>query len=340
MSLWITNTSPELARWWHPVARAVDLGDEPIQVHLLGQAWAVARTAAGLVALRDSCPHRRAPLSAGRVVGDVIECPYHGWRFGVDGSCQLVPALGPGSALPAKARAGSAWGVTERYGLIWVAPEEPAGPIIDLPSWDDPWRSRVDMEVFAGRYGAALLIDNQLDMGHFPFVHAATFGSPEGQLLPPYQVEREGWGFVARARTSITAANDPAVARGERGAEQYRDMTYRYQAPYSLELRLDYPIMGGSTVISFFAQPEDEEHSRFYATLSFEQPGGFDEVELAERVKFEYQVVGEDMDLQAAFGDLRLPLHPGAETHTRADRSSVEYRRILTELLQLAGGPA
>jgi phenylpropionate dioxygenase-like ring-hydroxylating dioxygenase large terminal subunit len=333
--LWITNTSPELARWWHPVARSGDLGDEPIQVQLLGTPWAVARTESGLVAFVDSCPHRRAPLSQGTVIGSEIQCPYHGWRFGIDGSCTLVPALGVGATIPGRSRAQAAWGVTERYGLIWLAAEEPVAPIIELPSWDDPERSRVDMEVFAGRYGAALLIDNQLDMGHFPFIHAATFGNAEGELLPPYQVERDGWGFVAQASIAITAANDPAVARGERPPVQYRDMTYRYQAPYSLELRLDYPVMGGSSIITFFAQPEAEDRCRFYATLSFAQPGGFDELELAERVKFEYQVVAEDMDLQASYGDIRLPLHPGVETHTRADRSSVVYRKILTELLRL-----
>ncbi|HHL42129.1 MAG TPA: Rieske (2Fe-2S) protein, partial [Hellea balneolensis] len=37
-----------------------------------------------IFALRDICPHRAAPLSAGRIVKDSVECPYHGWRFGFD----------------------------------------------------------------------------------------------------------------------------------------------------------------------------------------------------------------------------------------------------------------
>jgi phenylpropionate dioxygenase-like ring-hydroxylating dioxygenase large terminal subunit len=331
----ITNVSAPLARWWHPVARSSELGDQPIRVLLIGTAWAVARTDAGLLAVVDRCPHRRAPLSAGQVIGDQLQCAYHGWRFGADGRCGLIPALGPDGKIPASAGVRAAWGVTERYGLIWIAPEEPVAPMIELPDWDDPERSRVDMEVFSGRYGAALLIDNQIDMGHFPFLHAATFGTPAGEVLPPIEIEREPWSFTARARVPITAANDPAVAAGERPAQQYRDMTYRYQAPFSLELRLDYPVMGGSTLISFFAQPEAEDRCRFYATLSFDQPGGFDELALAERVKFEYQVVAEDMDLQIRFDDLSLPLGPGAEAHTRADKPSIEYRRILRDLLAL-----
>jgi phenylpropionate dioxygenase-like ring-hydroxylating dioxygenase large terminal subunit len=333
MSLWITNTSPELARWWHPVARTGELGENPIRVHLLGTPWVVARSGAGLMAMIDRCPHRRAPLSAGRIVDDNLVCAYHGWRFGADGHCRLVPALGPGARLPATASASAAWGVTERYGLIWLAPEEPVCPIIDLPEWDDQERSRIDMEVYSGRYGAALLIDNQVDMAHFPFLHAASFGSPEGEIAPPTEIVRHQWGFTATAQIPITAGNDPAAARGDRPVRQHRNMVYRYLAPYSLELRLEYPVMGGSTLIYFFAQPESDERCSLYITLSFQQPGGFDETELAGRLKFEYQVLGEDMDLQVKFDDLRLPLDPGIETHTRADKAALEYRRILRDLL-------
>jgi phenylpropionate dioxygenase-like ring-hydroxylating dioxygenase large terminal subunit len=333
MTSWITNTSPELAAWWHPVARVSEVGDEPTRVWLLGQPWAIARTDAGLMAVIDRCPHRRTPLSAGRVIGDQLECAYHGWRFGTDGRCRLIPAVGVDAPVPSGAHVQSAWGVVERYGLIWLAPEKPTAPIIDLPSWDDESRHRVDMDVFVGRYGAALLIDNQLDLGHFPFVHAATFGSPSGQVVPAVEVERGPWEFTARSRVSITAANDPGVRTGDRPAQQYRDMVYRYKAPYSLELRLDYPMMGGSMIVTFFAQPESEDRCRFYATLSFEHPDGLDEQALEERVKFEYEVVAEDMDLQAKFDDIRLPLAPGSELHTKADKTSIEYRRILKELL-------
>jgi phenylpropionate dioxygenase-like ring-hydroxylating dioxygenase large terminal subunit len=333
VSLSISNTSKELSRWWHPVARSDELGDEPIRVSLLGVSWAVARTPDGLLALVDRCPHRRAPLSAGRMVDDELACPYHGWRFGADGGCRLIPALGPGARLPTTAKVRAAWGVSERYGLIWLAPEEPMMPIMDVPDWDDPERSRIDMDVFSGRYGAALLIDNQLDMGHFPFVHAGTFGSPDGEVVSSTEMTRDPWGFTLSTQIPITATNDPAALRGEHPVQQYRDMVYRYCAPYSLELRLDYPVMGGSTIITFFAQPETEDRCRLYITLLFQQPGGFGEGELTDRLKFEYQVIAEDLDLQARFDDLHLPLDPGAEVHTRADRASIEFRRILRDVL-------
>ena len=45
-------------------------------------------------ALRDSCPHRGVPFSAGKMTADgTVECPYHGWRFGTDGVCKMIPSL-------------------------------------------------------------------------------------------------------------------------------------------------------------------------------------------------------------------------------------------------------
>lgn len=43
----------------------------------------------------DECPHRMAPLSLGRIdpVTQLLECPYHGWRFDVNGTIQCIPQL-------------------------------------------------------------------------------------------------------------------------------------------------------------------------------------------------------------------------------------------------------
>ena len=67
---------------------------------LLGEPVLLGRDHAGTAfALRDICPHRGVPLSAGRIRDDnSVECPYHGWRFRKDGVCSKIPSLVPGQA--------------------------------------------------------------------------------------------------------------------------------------------------------------------------------------------------------------------------------------------------
>jgi phenylpropionate dioxygenase-like ring-hydroxylating dioxygenase large terminal subunit len=308
---------------------------------LVGEPWVAVRLDSGLAVLKDRCPHRLAPLSAGSVVEGELQCGYHGWRFCADGGASLIPSLGRGATLPPRARAERPFGVIERWGLIFVAIEE---PLIDLPELpevpitpDDETRT-VRMGPYEGRYGAALLIDNQIDVSHFAFLHRGTFGSEEATEPPPYEVQRRPWGFAVDLSIPITAANDPGVAAEFRPLAQYRDMSYRYHAPFHLTLTLSYPVMGGSNTIVFWVQPQTADSCRFYITMHLWQPGGFTDDELAQRVEFEERVVAQDLEFQCRFDELGLPLSVTTECHVKSDRASVEYRRLLRTLVSEAAG--
>ena len=85
---------------WYFAALSAELKAGKLQrCEILGQPVLLGRTQAGQVyALRDICPHRAAPLSAGRLRpdgqgGEAVECPYHGWRFRTaDGACAGIPS--------------------------------------------------------------------------------------------------------------------------------------------------------------------------------------------------------------------------------------------------------
>ena len=96
----LTNTDRALRYGWHVVATSDEVGRDPVQVWLLGEPWVLVRLptpdgATRLAAFEDRCPHRLAPLSAGSVVGETLQCAYHGWCFDGDGTCTRVPAIGP-----------------------------------------------------------------------------------------------------------------------------------------------------------------------------------------------------------------------------------------------------
>ena len=119
---------------------------------------------------------------------------------------------------------------------------------------------------------------------------------------------------------------------GIRPLIQTRRLTYRLCAPFHLRLRIDFVDAGGSNVIGFFIQPETDESCRLFTTLWRDDLDG-DEARMADAVEFEVAVLREDLRVQEAYHELVLPLHPTAEVHTRADRATLELRRVLADLV-------
>lgn len=139
-------------RRWFAAARSDRIGRAPLGVTVLDRPIVIARLPDGaLLALEDRCPHRHAPLSAGRTVADGIACPYHGWTFDAAGCLLRIPGLAPDEPLPAvRARAVA---VREHDGLVWVRPDAGDDALPSLvralvPStrrhlWQTTWRANV-----------------------------------------------------------------------------------------------------------------------------------------------------------------------------------------------------
>src|SRR5471030_1465280 len=68
---------------WYPALRADRLcAGEPEVTMLLEIPLLVGRKSGGkLFAMRDLCPHRGMPLSAGCCDRNTVQCKYQGWRF-------------------------------------------------------------------------------------------------------------------------------------------------------------------------------------------------------------------------------------------------------------------
>jgi vanillate O-demethylase monooxygenase subunit len=326
-----TNAHPAMAQFWHPVALSAELGTDPVAVRLGGQGWAVGRFSDGVAAFADACPHRRARLSAGQFVDGTLQCPYHGWRFTREGQCVVIPALEEDAAIPERATLRRPAEVIEQDGMVWVAPESPRAPIPDLQPavpLDGEGVATVFLPVLRIEANAALLIDNFLDEAHFPFVHAATIGGSGPEPIPRADIDRQGLSFTAVREHTFTNLADPAVQAGERPAVQRRRMTYRYQAPLTATLLLEFLDAGGWQFLTFTVQPEDQHTCQVFQTVT--GPGLADPQQAESAAKYELSIFDEDQDLQQrALSGLEFPLDPAAELHTRADRISVEFRRVL-----------
>jgi phenylpropionate dioxygenase-like ring-hydroxylating dioxygenase large terminal subunit len=326
-----TNAHPALAEFWHPAALSCEVGEEPVAVRLAGQGWALVRIDGAIRAFADVCPHRRARLSAGSVSDGTLQCMYHGWRFGADGRCVDIPALGDAAQIPARATLHRPAEVTERDGLVWLAPRPPRAPLPELEpggTLGGEGIATVRLPVLRVEANAAMLIDNFLDEAHLPFVHAATIGGAGPEPIPRADVARRGLSFTAVREHTFTNLTDPAVLDGSRPAVQQRRMTYRYQAPLAATLLLEFLDADSWQYLTFVVAPEDERTCVVYQTVT--GPGLADPEQADSAAKYEMTIFEEDLDLQRrALSGLEFPLDPAAELHTRADRVSVEFRRVL-----------
>ncbi len=328
----VDNVTAGLERAWYAVALGRDVGEQPVGVSVLGKAWVVFRLDGGLVAFADRCPHRLAPLSIATNLGSVLQCRYHGWEFDGTGTCTSIPALGPDASIPARACLERPAGVQERYGLVWLAPADPVCDLPDFAEWDDPAFDTMWNEPRRTTAGAGQLCDNFLDAAHLPTVHTGTFGVEDGAYLPPQGVEREGWVASTTYEVQYRNHDDPLVVTGEHPLVQPQDLYKECRPATTAFIRLGFPLTGKTLAILFSCLPETADTSVVFKMMARNDFDG-DADRIAASIRYEDLVLDEDLVVLEAYPSKDLPIDLRTEVHTRVDRLSAAYRRILSDLV-------
>ena len=186
---------------WYAVDFARDLHPGDVKsIHYFGQDLVLFRGRSGAAHVLDAyCPHVGAHLGeGGRVMGDTVRCPFHGWQFdGATGNCAKIPYC---ERIPPKARV-RAWEVVERNGFIFVwhhaegKPPEwdvPYAPEFDDPDWVEPRSFAIEVPIHVQD-----MHENNMDPVHFEYVHRMT-------ETPPSEVEYgEGGRYTKVHHTSM-----------------------------------------------------------------------------------------------------------------------------------------
>jgi phenylpropionate dioxygenase-like ring-hydroxylating dioxygenase large terminal subunit len=156
-----------------------------VGVTRMGEKMVAWRDRQGVLSvMSDLCPHRGVALSAGKVMGDCLQCPFHGFEFNISGRCTLIPANGK-NAEPPKVFQVKTYPTREAHGFVYIWWGEACDEYPPLPwfdSFDDArfsWRTLRDP--WATHYSRA--IENQLDAVHLPFVHHNTIGRGNRTLV-------------------------------------------------------------------------------------------------------------------------------------------------------------
>jgi len=161
---------PPFPKGWYAVGFSNEV--RPGQVvtrKLAGKEIVLFRTERGAIAGVDPvCPHLGAHLGVGGTVeGETLRCPFHAFRFGVDGMCV---ATGYGTKAP-KVSA-KTWSVVERHGVIlaWSGPSG-AAPCFEIPELDMTEFADQDVHTYRLRGHPQDTTENSVDTGHLSVVH-------------------------------------------------------------------------------------------------------------------------------------------------------------------------
>lgn len=173
----MTPWADHLQSEWFALALSAEVRARPLARTLLDRPVVLARLDGGdAVAFEDRCPHRQAPLSQGRVVGDSLQCPYHGWRFGRGGGLCAIPGLPHDAPLPAVSA--RRLGVREHDGIVWVQSQPDATRPLPALALAQSSAARRFLWSTCWQAGVVDALENVLDATHTHFVHAGLVRSP------------------------------------------------------------------------------------------------------------------------------------------------------------------
>ncbi|MEK8127612.1 aromatic ring-hydroxylating dioxygenase subunit alpha [Paenibacillus filicis] len=313
-----------LSQYWYPVAQAGEVADQPVAVTLLDVKLVCYRSNGRVVVARDLCFHRGAPLSKGWVENGEIVCPYHGFRYNCEGRCTSVPAH-PDAKISPKLKL-ITYPAVERYGLVWTSLASTEEQIPEFPAWEDLDYLNVLPPSFDIAGSAGRQMEGFLDVSHFAFVHTDTFGDRSNTSVPQYTVKREGGELLAEYWSTVSNYGRGQENLAPEGFQWLRE--FRVFPPFAASLTVYFPNEDRLRILNC-ASPVSARYTRLFCPIS----RNFDkDAPVEDTIKFNLQVFQEDREMVEAQTPEELPLDLMAEVHIPADRTSIAYRQLLSEL--------
>jgi vanillate O-demethylase monooxygenase subunit len=331
-------SAPTVRNGWYVGAFSDEVGRTLLQRWICGRPVCFYRLSDGSVtALEDRCPHRRYPLSLGRLAeDDVITCNYHGYRIDGSGTCVGV-AEQPDQ--PKNARV-HRFPLVERHGLVWIWPGDPdrADPAA-IP--DAAWATDPDWTEVHGvlpvKARQVLLVENLLDLTHETFLHPTTIGNA-AVAATPISVVGEG-SRVSFVRHMIGIEAPPFYQKSmglTSPVDRWQDGDFHAPGVFVLNIRIaptgtEEPA-GFHMKVLYGMTPatSNETHDFFVLGRDFRtDDAGLSEFQLQQQLS----VMREDVDALEIQEVMVATDPPGTvESSIRSDVAGIRGRRLLERM--------
>lgn len=321
---------------WYVAATADEVGRVPLGRTVCGEHVVLYRRLDGAVAvLDDRCSHRGYPLSVGALVGDEIQCGYHGLRFDSCGTCTWAPGQ---ERIPTRANV-TARPVIERGPWVWVWMGDPAAAdesLLPAMAWlDDPaWATVHGVEPLPARAG--LLIDNLLDLSHETFLHAGYIGTPEVAETP---ITTRVEGTVVHVSRRMEAVECPPFYAESTGLstpiDRWQDIEYHAPGCYLLHVRVAPAGRDDAAVhveVMYAITPVDEHRTLDFWAVSRDFAVGDASVDTYLE-KMNREVVLQDVAALSLIEERLGDAESQPEVSFKIDTGGLAARRVIAELV-------
>ena len=312
---------PVLLNDWHAVVPLQELETSGVLgAQLLGEDIVIWRAGDQVLAWQDLCLHRGTRLSLGEVQdGGRLMCPYHGWTYDAEGRCVLMPAH-PDQTPSPRARVRQ-YHCRVHFDFVWVCLGEPRYALPPFPEWDDASFRRVLCGPYTFAAAGPRMVENFLDVAHFPFVHENILGVRERADIDDYEVVTDDAG--------ITASDIRIFQPNPDGSGEAKVVTYTYQVYRPLVAYFRKESRGPRFAILLMVTPREALDSLMWMWMVMNHSWDTPEEELRA---FQDEIALQDLPIVESQRPEMLPLDLQEELHLRSDRTAIAYRRWLKEL--------
>jgi phenylpropionate dioxygenase-like ring-hydroxylating dioxygenase large terminal subunit len=244
-----------MRQYWIPFLKSSDVerDGQPHRVRLLGEDLVAFRDSSGRLGLVDhACPHRGAPLLFARNEDNGLRCIYHGWKFGVDGRCQEMPAE-PAESPMCKRMTIKAYPVRERNGVLWtyMGPDADTPPELPAVEWNMVPESHCAISIRVQECNWLQALEGEVDSAHAAILHGRRDGGTINQW-------RQGQDLTPKFECLQHDMGISIAARRKQGSEENYVRVNQFMMPFwtLVPPQSQYPELSGHAWV-----PIDDEHT-------------------------------------------------------------------------------